>query len=155
MAVRRTGLIAALALLGALVAGGTLGLALVSAGGQPDASPPAASATAVPSSPATSSPAPPVAADVAAAGQAIADAITAHDSRKYAGLTCQPQSPAAIDQLQRKWDAAGEVEASLTGPPVLTGDTATVTIHVVGPAGRKDTVFPLRSQGGAAWCIPG
>ncbi|MCU1686571.1 MAG: hypothetical protein JWQ81_7310 [Amycolatopsis sp.] len=154
MAVRRTGLIAAVVLVGALVAGGVLGLVLVSAGGRPAASPPAASDPAPPLSTATSSPAPPAGEGAAAAGQAIAEAITAHDSHRYAGFTCQPQSAAAIDQLQRKWDAAGDVEASMPQPPVVTGDTATVTIHVVGSAGRKDTVFPLYRQG-TTWCIPG
>jgi pimeloyl-ACP methyl ester carboxylesterase len=153
MAVRRPGLIAVLVLLGALAAGGVLGLVLVSAGGQPAGSPPPTpSPPTTFAAPTTTSTLPPP--DPATTGHAIADAITAHDSQKYAALTCQPQSAAAIDQLQRKWDAAGDVEASMPRPPVVTGDTATVTIHVVGSTGRKDTVFPLHRQG-TAWCIPG
>lgn len=155
MAARRTGLVVALVLLGALVAGGALGLVLVSAGGEPATPPLTSSPTPAPTTASTSSSATlPILRDAASTGQAIADAITSHDADAYAGLTCEPQTLAALDQLRQKWDAAGAVQASMPRPPVVVGDAASVTIHVEGAGGRKDTVFPLRRQG-MAWCIPG
>lgn len=158
---RRTGLIAGLVLLGALVAGVLLGLVLVSTRGDQ-----AGQSPSVPSAPASRTPtaAPPplpgamggstALTAVTGTGQAIADAITAGDAGKYGLLTCEPQAASALAALQQKWTAAGPVKATLSRAPVLTGDTASVTIHVEGAAGSKDTVFPLREQG-QTWCIPG
>jgi hypothetical protein len=157
MAPRRTGLTVALVLVGALVAGGALGLVLVSAGGEPATSPLTSSpitTAPITTAPMSTSAALPILRDAASTGQAIADAITSHDADAYAALTCEPQTSAALDQLREKWDSAGTVQATMSQPPVVSGDTASVTIHVQGPGGRKDTVFPLRRQG-TAWCIPG
>jgi hypothetical protein len=158
---RRTGLKAGLVLLGALVAGALLGLVLVATrGDQAGQSPPLPS----PSASLTPTSAPPplpgamggstALTAVTSTGHAIADAITRGDVSKYGSLTCEPQAPSALAGLQQKWTAAGPVKATMTQTPVLTGDTASVTIHVEGAAGSKDTVFPLREQG-QTWCIPG
>jgi hypothetical protein len=158
---RRTGLIAGLVLLAALAAGVLLGLVLVSTrGDQAGQSPPVPSPS--PSPTPTSAPPPlpgamggsTALAAATSTGQAIADAITGGDAGKYALLTCEPQAASALAALQQKWAAAGRVKASMPRPPVLLGDTASVTIHVEGAAGSKDTVFPLREQA-RTWCIPG
>jgi hypothetical protein len=145
-------LAAGLVLLGAAGAGVVLGLLLVAPSGAP---------------PAPSSPPPPVtrpptstapsAVDTAAVNvlaRAIADAITAHDSAAFGKLTCRPQTAEALAGLQRTWDAAGPVKATLPRPPEVRGESATVVVHVEAAGGTKDTPFPLHKENGR-WCVPG
>ncbi|GAA4534675.1 hypothetical protein [Amycolatopsis samaneae] len=144
-------LVAGAVLLGAVAAGAVAGLLLVAPSG-PDPEP---RPSPVPS-PTTESPAPP-GADVAAVNvvaKAIADAITRHDSAAYGKLTCRPQTAEALTALQRTWDAAGEVTATLPKPPDIRGESATVVVHVEGAAGLKNTPFPLHRIDGR-WCVPG
>ncbi|HEV7973765.1 hypothetical protein [Amycolatopsis sp.] len=133
----------------ALVAGVVAGLLLIAPSDEQQAAPPS---TAVPAPATTSTRAVERAADGAA--QAIADAITEGDSLKFGLITCDPQSSAELRKLQDKWDAAGAVSASIARPPLVTGDRATVTIHVEGAGGEKETEFPLRKKG-EKWCVPG
>jgi hypothetical protein len=136
----------------ALIAGVVAGLLLIAPSGEQQAAPPP-STSSVPASTTTSSTrAVERAADGAA--QAIADAITEGDSLKFGLITCDPQSSAELRKLQEKWDAAGTVDASVVRPPLVTGDRATVTIHVEGAGGEKETEFPLRKKG-EKWCVPG
>ncbi|MBE1577196.1 hypothetical protein ACFORH_08460 [Amycolatopsis roodepoortensis] len=137
---------------GAVVAGVVVGLLLVA----PSGSDPAASSTGAPSPPPASSRPVPVDPDVAAVevvGKAIAAAIVNHDATAFGKLTCTQQSSADLAELGRKWAAAGKVTATVPDPPVVSGDSATVTVHVEGVGGQKDTPFPLRKQGGK-WCVP-
>ncbi len=140
-----------LVLLAAVVAGTVLGLLLISPSG-PD---PAPSPT-PPAIPASTSE-PPDAADVAAVSvlaNTLVDVITRHDSAAFGKLTCRPQTAEALTRLQKTWDAAGAVTASLQGKPEIRGESATVTVHVKGAKGMKDTPFPLRKQDDR-WCVPG
>ncbi|WP_033287523.1 hypothetical protein [Amycolatopsis jejuensis] len=143
-------LTAVLVLLGALVAGGVIGVLLVAV---PEPAPPA------PPPPAPRSPSPsaaPQADQVATTtlAHALADAIARGDSAEFGTLTCRPQSAAALAELQQKWTAAGPLRASPAGPPIVAGDDATVTIRVEGRGGHKDTPFPLHRENGR-WCVPG
>jgi hypothetical protein len=145
-------LIAVLAVAGAVVAGVVVGLLLIA----PSGSDPAASSTAPPPPRPSSSRPVPVDPDVAAVevvGEAIAAAIVNHDATAFGKLTCVQQSSADLAALKRKWDAAGKVTATVPGPPSVGGDSATVTVHVEGAGGRKDTPFPLKKRDGK-WCVP-
>jgi hypothetical protein len=134
----------------ALVAGVVAGLLLIAPGDEQRAAPPSTSVPVPATTPGTR------VAERAADGaaQAIADAITEGDSLKFGLITCDPQSSAELRKLQDKWDAAGAVSASIVRPPLVTGDRATVTIHVEGAGGEKETEFPLRKKG-EKWCVPG
>ncbi|MFI0797405.1 hypothetical protein SAMN04489729_1018 [Amycolatopsis lurida] len=137
---------------GAVAAGVVVGLLLVA----PSGSDPAASNTGTPAPPPASSRPVPVDPDVAAVevvGKAIAAAIVNHDATAFGKLTCVQQSSADLAELGRKWSAAGKVTATVPDPPVVSGDSATVTVHVEGVGGQKDTPFPLKKQGGK-WCVP-
>lgn len=143
-------LAAGLVLLGAVVMGAVLGLLFL-----PPSEPPAAPSSA-PATPSSTSAAPDVA-DVAAVSvvaRAIVDAITRHDSAAFGKLTCRPQTSEALSRLQKTWDAAGAVTASLKVPPEVRGESATATVHVEGAAGTKDTPFPLHKENDR-WCVPG
>ncbi|MFD2468788.1 hypothetical protein [Amycolatopsis silviterrae] len=145
----------ALVLLAVVVAGGVLGLVLISLPGpaRPTSAPPSP-----PPSPRVSpsvSPAPEAdQAAVATLARTLVDAITRADSAEFGTLTCKPQTAAALKELQAKWDAAGPLQVSLTEPPAIAGDKATVTVRVEGSGGHKDTPFPLRRENGR-WCVPG
>ncbi|MDT7729092.1 MAG: hypothetical protein QOI21_5668 [Actinomycetota bacterium] len=132
----------------AILVGAVVGLLLVAPGGRQQTAP---TPTPVPS---PTSSAPP--ADSAAVGvaQAIADAITEGDSLKFGLITCDRQNTGELQKLQQKWDAAGTVSAFVIRPPLVTGDRATVTIHVEGADGEKETEFPLQKKG-EKWCVPG
>ncbi|WP_340682098.1 hypothetical protein LCL61_25735 [Amycolatopsis coloradensis] len=137
---------------GAVVAGVVVGLLLVA----PSGSDPAASSTGAPTPPPVSSRPVPVDPDVAAVevvGKAIAAAIVNHDATAFGKLTCVQQSSADLAELGRKWAAAGKVTATVPDPPVVSGDSATVTVHVEGVGGQKDTPFPLKKHDGK-WCVP-
>jgi hypothetical protein len=41
----------------------------------------------------------------------------------------------------------GPVTATVPGPPVVNGDSVSVTIHVTGAGRQKDTDFPLHKKG--------
>jgi hypothetical protein len=145
-------LAAGLVLLGVAGAGVVLGLLLVA----PSGSPPAPSTPAAPPTRASTSTAPD-AVDTAAVNvlaRAIVDAITAHDSAAFGKLTCRPQSADALARLQRMWNAAGPVTATLPEPPEVRGESATVKVHVEAAGGTKDTPFPLHKENGR-WCVPG
>lgn len=132
--------------------GVVVGLLLVAPSG-PD---PAAPSTAVPPSASGSSRPVPVDPDVAAVevvGKAIAAAIVNHDATAFGKLTCVQQSSADLAELKRKWEAAGKVSATIPDPPTVGGDSATVTVHVEGAGGQKDTPFPLKKRDGK-WCVP-
>jgi len=135
----------------AVVAGVVAGLLLIAPSDEQQAAPPPVSVVA---SPATTSSTRAVERAADGAAQAIADAITEGDSLKFGLITCDPQSSAELRKLQDKWDAAGAVSASIVRPPLVTGDRATVTIHVEGAGGEKETEFPLRKKG-EKWCVPG
>ncbi|MDT7797061.1 MAG: hypothetical protein QOI78_494 [Actinomycetota bacterium] len=144
-------LTAGLVLAGVAVAGVVLGLLLVAPSGSapPSATPPPATRT--------STSAPPDEVDTAAVNvlaKAIVDAIARHDSAAFGKLTCRPQSAEALAGLQRTWDAAGPVTATLPKPPELRGESATAVVHVEGAGGTKDTPFPLHKENGK-WCVPG
>jgi hypothetical protein len=144
---------AGLVLLGVAGAGVVVGLLLVA----PDGSPPAPSSTTGPVTARSSAPPPPDAADTAAVGvlaKAIVDAIARHDSAAFGKLTCRPQTADALARLQRMWDAAGPVTATLPRPPELRGESATAVVHVEAAGGTKDTPFPLHKENGH-WCVPG
>ncbi|MGW4522038.1 hypothetical protein [Amycolatopsis sp. NPDC004378] len=145
-------LVAGLVLLGVAAAGVVLGLLLVAPSG---------------SAPAPSSPPPPVtrpstsaapdAIDTAAVNvlaRQIVAAIAHHDSAAFGKLTCKPQTAEALAGLQRTWDAAGPVTATLAGPPEVRGESATAKVHVEAAGGTKDTPFPLHKESGR-WCVPG
>jgi hypothetical protein len=145
-------LAAGLVLLGVAAAGVVLGLVLVAPSGSPPASP-----SPVPPPSRSTVSAPPDAADTAAVNvlaTAIVDAIARHDSAAFGKLTCRPQSAEALAGLQRTWDAAGPVTATLRQPPVLRGESATAVVHVEAAGGTKDTPFPLHKENGH-WCVPG
>ncbi|OXM69485.1 hypothetical protein [Amycolatopsis vastitatis] len=144
---------AGLVLLGVAGAGVVLGLLLVA----PDGPPPAPSSTTGPVPARSSAPPPPDAADTAAVGvlaKAIVDAIARHDSAAFGKLTCRPQTAEALARLQRMWDAAGPVTATLPRPPELRGESATAVVHVEAAGGTKDTPFPLHKEN-SHWCVPG
>ncbi|WP_439380396.1 hypothetical protein [Amycolatopsis lexingtonensis] len=144
-------LVAGLVLLGVAGVGVVLGLLLVA----PSGAPPAPSDPPRPTRP---SPSPsPSASDTAAVGvlaKAIVDAIARHDSAAFGKLTCHPQSAEALAGLQRTWDAAGPVTATLAEPPEVRGESATAKVHVEAAGGTKDTPFPLHKESGR-WCVPG
>ncbi|WP_406632809.1 hypothetical protein [Amycolatopsis sp. WGS_07] len=145
----------ALVLLAAVVAGGVLGLVLIGLPGpaRPTSEPP--SPPPPPRTSASVSPAPEAdQAAVATLARTLVDAITRADSAEFGTLTCKPQTAAALKELQATWDAAGPLQVSLTEPPAIAGDKATVTVRVEGSGGRKDTPFPLRRENGR-WCVPG
>ncbi|HET6289855.1 MAG TPA: hypothetical protein VFG15_24315 [Amycolatopsis sp.] len=145
-------LTAAAVVCGAVVAGVVVGLLLVA----PSGSDPAVSSTVTPSARPSASRPVPVDPDVAAVevvGKAIAAAIVDHDATAFGKLTCVQQSSAELAELKRKWDAAGKVTATVPDPPAVRGDSATVTVHVEGAGGRKDTPFPLKKRDGK-WCVP-
>ncbi|KZB88109.1 hypothetical protein [Amycolatopsis regifaucium] len=145
-------LIAVLAGCGAVVVGVVVGLLLVA----PSGSGPAASSTApAPPGPSSSRPVPvdPDVAAVEVVGKAIAAAIVNHDATAFGKLTCVQQSSASLAELKRKWEAAGKVSATVPDPPSVGGDSATVTVHVEGAGGQKDTPFPLKKRDGK-WCVP-
>ena len=145
-------LAAGLVLLGVAGAGVVLGLLLIAPSGSapaPSDSPPPATRT--------SASAAPSAVDTAAVNvlaRAIVDAIRAHDSAAFGKLTCRPQSAEALAGLQRTWDAAGPVTATLKEPPEVRGESATAKVHVEAAGGTKDTPFPLHKENGH-WCVPG
>ncbi len=141
------------AVLGAVVVGVVVGLLLVA----PSGSDPAASSTAPQPARASSSrpvPVDPDAAAVEVVGKAVAAAIANHDAVAFGKLTCTQQSSAALEGLRRKWAAAGQVTATVPDPPSVSGDSATVTVHVEGAGGQKDTPFPLKKRDGK-WCVQG
>lgn len=145
-------LAAGLVLLGVAGAGVVLGLLLVAPSGS-------APAPATPAAPVTrtSTSAAPDAVDTAAVNvlaRAIVDAIKAHDSAAFGKLTCRPQTADALARLQRMWDAAGPVTATLPEPPEVRGESGTAKVHVEAPGGTKDTPFPLHKENGR-WCVPG
>ncbi|MEV6644842.1 hypothetical protein [Amycolatopsis sp. NPDC051371] len=145
-------LAAGLVLLGVAGAGVVLGLLLVA----PSGSSPAPSTPPAPATRASTSTAPD-AGDTAAVtvlARAIVDAIAHHDSAAFGKLTCRPQSAAALAGLQRTWDAAGPVTATLKEPPEVRGESATAKVHVEAAGGTKDTPFPLHKESGH-WCVPG
>ncbi|WP_181772294.1 hypothetical protein [Amycolatopsis pittospori] len=145
-------LIAILAGCGAVVVGVVVGLLLVA----PSGTDPAASSTApAPAWPSSSRPVPvdPDVAAVEVVGKAIAAAIVNHDATAFGKLTCVQQSSADLAALKRKWEAAGKVTATVPDPPSVGGDSATVTVHVEGAGGQKDTPFPLKKRDGK-WCVP-
>ncbi|ANN17628.1 hypothetical protein SD37_19560 [Amycolatopsis orientalis] len=145
-------LIAVLAGCGAVVVGVVVGLLLVA----PSGSDPAAPGTApAPPGPGSSRPVPvdPDVAAVEVVGKAIAAAIVNHDATAFGKLTCVQQSSADLAALKRKWEAAGKVSATVPDPPKVGGDSATVTVHVEGAGGQKDTPFPLKKRDGK-WCVP-
>nr|WP_221473021.1 hypothetical protein [Amycolatopsis umgeniensis] len=145
-------MIAVLAGCGAVVVGVVVGLLLVA----PSGSDPVASSTAVsPPWPSSSRPVPvdPDVAAVEVVGKAIAAAIVNHDATAFGKLTCVQQSSADLAELKRKWEAAGKVSATIPDPPTVGGDSATVTVHVEGAGGQKDTPFPLKKRDGK-WCVP-
>ncbi|MEA5361331.1 hypothetical protein VA596_17435 [Amycolatopsis sp., V23-08] len=145
-------LTAGLVLVGVAGAGVVLGLLLVAPSGS---TPP--SATTPPPATRTSTSAPPDEVDTAAVdvlAKAIVDAITRHDSAAFGKLTCRPQTAEALAGLQRTWDAAGPVTATLPKPPELRGESATAVVHVEAAGGTKDTPFPLHKESGK-WCVPG
>ncbi|MEV6879223.1 hypothetical protein [Amycolatopsis sp. NPDC051128] len=145
-------LAAGLVLLGVAVAGVVLGLVLIAPSGSPPAS---SSPSPRPARPPTS--APPDAVDTAAVNvlaKAIVEAIARHDSAAFGKLTCRPQSAEALAGLQRTWDAAGPVTATLPQLPVVRGESATAVVHVEAAGGTKDTPFPLHKENGR-WCVPG
>lgn len=148
----RTRLVTGLVLLGVVLAGVVLGLLLIG----PREPRPAAQAPPVPRPAPTSMPTSPslVESELVATGQAIAAAITAGDSAAFGELACEPQTPAAMKQLQDKWDAAGKVIATMVQPVKVAGERATITIHVEAAGGKKDTDFPIRKKADR-WCIPG
>lgn len=142
-----------LVLLGAAGAGVALGLVLIASSG-PTAPP---TTTPAPAAPGTPVPARPDAADTAAVAvlaRAIVDAIGRHDSAAFGELTCRPQTAEALAGLQRTWDAAGPVTATLPRSPQLRGESATAVVHVEAAGGTKDTPFPLHKENGR-WCVPG
>lgn len=145
-------LLAGLVLVGVAAVGVVLGLLLIAPSGTappPSRIPPPATR------PTTS--APPDAVDAAAVNvlaRAIVDAINRHDSAAFGKLTCRPQTTEALAGLQRTWDAAGPVTATLPKPPELRGESATVVVHVEAAGGTKDTPFPLHKESGK-WCVPG
>jgi hypothetical protein len=139
-----------LSLVATILVGAVVGLLLVAPNDQQQASPTPAAAP-VPTRTSSTRPVDRAADGVA---QAIADALTEGDSLKFGLITCDPQSTGGLQNLQQKWDAAGAVKASVARPPLVTGDHATVTIHVTGAGGEKETEFPLRKKG-EKWCVPG
>jgi len=145
-------LIAVLAGCGAVVVGVVVGLLLVAPSGSEPAAPDSATPTSWPSS---SRPVPvdPNVAAVEVVGKAIAAAIVNHDATAFGKLTCVQQSSADLAALKRKWEAAGKVSATIPDPPTVGGDSATVTVHVEGAGGQKDTPFPLKKRDGK-WCVP-
>ncbi|MEV6911429.1 hypothetical protein [Amycolatopsis sp. NPDC051071] len=145
-------LIAVLAGCGAVVVGVVVGLLLVAPSGSDPAAP---GTTAPPLWPSSSRPVPvdPDVAAVEVVGKAIAAAIVNHDATAFGKLTCVQQSSADLAALKRKWEAAGKVTATVPDPPSVGGDTATVTVHVEGAGGQKDTPFPLKKRDGK-WCVP-
>ncbi|WP_370948945.1 hypothetical protein AB5J62_15695 [Amycolatopsis sp. cg5] len=149
----RKRLYAGLVLLGVVVAGVLTGLLLIG----PREPEPAPSAPPPPRPAPTSTLTSPslVESELVATGQAIAAAITQADSAAFGKLACEPQSPAALKQLQDKWDTAGTVTATMVQPVKVAGERATITIHVEsGNGGKKDTDFPIRKKADR-WCIPG
>ncbi|MFE0020689.1 hypothetical protein [Amycolatopsis sp. NPDC059021] len=144
-------LVAGSVLLGAVVAGAVVGLLLIAPSGS---DPTPAPAPAAPPAPPSRTPPEADVAAVNVAAKAIAGAITRHDSAAYGKLTCRTQTADALANLQRTWDTAGEVTATLPKPPEIRGESATVVVHVEGAAGIKDTPFPLHKLDGR-WCIPG
>ncbi|WP_409491373.1 hypothetical protein [Amycolatopsis sp. cmx-11-12] len=145
-------LIAVLAGCGAVVVGVVVGLLLVAPSGS---DPAASSSVAPPSWPGSSRPVPvdPDVAAVEVVGKAITAAIVNHDATAFGKLTCVQQSSADLAELKRKWEAAGKVSATIPDPPTVGGDSATVTVHVEGAGGQKDTPFPLKKRDGK-WCVP-
>ncbi len=145
-------LIAVLAGCGAVVVGVVVGLLLVAPSGTGPAAP---TSTSSPPWPGSSRPVPvdPDVAAVEVVGKAIAAAIVNHDATAFGKLTCVQQSSADLDALKRKWEAAGKVTATVPDPPSVGGDSATVTVHVEGTGGQKDTPFPLKKRDGK-WCVP-
>ncbi|MFC9253706.1 hypothetical protein ACFWMR_06130 [Amycolatopsis thailandensis] len=145
-------LIAVLAGCGAVVVGVVVGLLLVAPSGSEPAAPDSVTPTSWPSS---SRPVPvdPDVAAVEVVGKAIAAAIVNHDATAFGKLTCVQQSSADLAALKRKWEAAGKVSATIPDPPTVGGDSATVTVHVEGAGGQKDTPFPLKKRDGK-WCVP-
>jgi hypothetical protein len=139
-------LAAGLVLLGVAGAGVVLGLLLVAPSGSPAAPPTRASTSAAPSAVDTAA--------VTVLARAIVDAISHHDSAAFGKLTCRPQSAEALAGLQRTWDAAGPVTATLKEPPAVRGESATAKVHVEAAGGTKDTPFPLHKESGR-WCVPG
>lgn len=145
-------LAAGLVLLGVAGAGVVLGLLLIAPSGSapaPSNSPPPATRASVSTTPS--------AVDTAAVNvlaRAIVDAIKAHDSAAFGKLTCRPQTADALMRLQRMWDAAGPVTATLKEPPEVRGESATAKVHVEAAGGTKDTPFPLHKESGR-WCVPG
>ncbi|HWD02449.1 MAG TPA: hypothetical protein VG674_08365 [Amycolatopsis sp.] len=146
-------LTAGLVVLGAVTAGVVLGLVLVAPAGpqDPGPRPPA------PVSPPRTNSSPADGADVAATNVlagAIAAALRHADASEYGRLTCRPQTRQALAGLQAKWDAAGPISVTLAAPPVVGGDSASVTVRVEGAGGRKETPFPMHRENGR-WCVPG
>jgi hypothetical protein len=148
-------LTAGLVLAGVAVVGVVLGLLLVAPAGT---TPPSATTPpAPPPATRTSRSAPPDSVDTAAVNvlaKAIVDAIARHDSAAFGKLTCRPQTTEALAGLQRTWDAAGPVTATLPKPPELRGESATAVVHVEAAGGTKETPFPLHKENGK-WCVPG
>jgi Na+-transporting methylmalonyl-CoA/oxaloacetate decarboxylase gamma subunit len=145
-------LTAGLVLAGVAIVGVVLGLLLVAPSGR---TPPVSSTPPPPVR--TSVSAPPDAVDTASVkvlADAIVAAISRHDSAAFGKLTCRPQSAEALAGLQRTWDAAGDVTATLPKPPELRGESATAVVHVEAAGGTKDTPFPLHKESGK-WCVPG
>jgi len=144
-------LAAGLVLLGAVVTGAVLGLLFLSPSGPGPV--PSTSAPATPSATSEASDAADVAA-VSVLANALVDVIRRHDSAAFGKLTCRPQTAEALGKLQKTWDAAGAVTASLKVPPEVRGESGTATVHVEGTGGQKDTPFPLHKENGR-WCVPG
>ncbi|GAA3569948.1 hypothetical protein GCM10022222_62580 [Amycolatopsis ultiminotia] len=145
------GLAATLIVLAALVAGGFLGLFLV---GRAGSGPPVTSAV-PPPAPRTTAPSPAPEADRVATtvlANALVQAIADADSAGFGKLACRPQTAQALAALQSRWDAAGPMHVTLTGPPVVSGEEATVTVHVEATGGHQDTAFPLHREHGR-WCL--
>ncbi|MBB4683618.1 hypothetical protein [Amycolatopsis jiangsuensis] len=145
------GLVAALVVLAALVAGGFLGLLLVAL---PGSGPPATPAPPPPAPRTTPSSQAPEADRVATTvvANALVHAMSAADTTEFGALACRPQTAEALARLQSRWDATGPMRVTLAAPPLVSGDEATATVHVEAEGGHKDTAFPLRRENGR-WCL--
>ncbi|MEU0470714.1 hypothetical protein ABZ215_42540, partial [Amycolatopsis sp. NPDC006131] len=161
---KKTGLIVGIAIAAVVVIGGAVAAILLLTGGDDNntsaapstsAAPPASSSEKAPSSsrtPTSSSTPKGTAAPGAKStpeetAQAIATAYSTGDKATIQSMVCasRPQSVP---------DIPSGITVTVTGSPDVTGDTAYVPVHAVGPGGTNDFELGLANEGGV-WCYLG
>lgn len=170
---KRLPLILAIVAAVVLVGAGVTAIVLLTGKGEPTAAPPGSSATSTPSSqPASPSSAASSSASASSSSSssnssgtgaaspeelqaALVDAYNTKDAQKFVPLECQRPSAAAVESLQHTLDQIPDgVVYSVSKPPVISGNSGTLTLQAAAGGRQQDFPLPITKTGGR-WCVAG